>query len=69
MKEENTPKKKFNYWYLLLLVPFIAITWPGLYAFDEPRLFGIPFFYWYQMLMVLISAILTGIVYLKTKNE
>jgi len=68
MNEEHSQKKKFNYWYLLLLIPFITILWPGIYAFDEPRLFGIPFFYWYQMALVPISAILTAIVYFKSKD-
>jgi hypothetical protein len=29
-----------------------------------PELFGFPFFYWYQLLWVLISAVLAGIVYI-----
>jgi hypothetical protein len=33
----------------------------------EPVLWGFPFFYWYQLLWVLISAVLTAIVYVKTK--
>lgn len=69
MKNEKTQKGKFNAWYLILLIPFIITLFPGLYAFDNPRLFGFPFFYWYQLVAVLVSAALTGIVYFKTKEE
>jgi hypothetical protein len=30
----------------------------------EPTLFDVPFFYWYQMLWILISAAAVAIVYL-----
>jgi hypothetical protein len=56
-------------WYLLLLVPFIAILWVPFYASGEPALFGIPFFYWYQFLWILISAVLTAIVYFATRDD
>ncbi|GGH80109.1 membrane protein implicated in regulation of membrane protease activity [Pullulanibacillus pueri] len=68
MEAKNKTKKKFNYWYILLIIPFITTLWPGLYAFDHPRLFGIPFFYWYQLAMVIITAIFTAIVYIKVKD-
>jgi hypothetical protein len=29
---------------------------------------GVPFFYWYQMLWVIISAVFTAIVYLATDD-
>ena len=43
----------------LLIVPFIAMLWVGTYAHASPALWGIPFFYWYQLLWVIITAILT----------
>ena len=36
---------------------------PGLYARQTPELFEIPFFYWYQIAWILISAIITAVVY------
>lgn len=33
----------------------------------EPVLWGFPYFYWYQLLWVLISAVITAVVYVKTK--
>lgn len=48
---------------ILLLVPFIGTLWVASYASLTPRLWGIPFFYWYQLLWIVISAALTMIVY------
>ena len=56
-------------WYLLLVVPFIAILWVPSYAGGNPPLSGIPFFYWYQFLWILISAALTAIVYFATRER
>ncbi|MHA7986056.1 DUF3311 domain-containing protein [Rathayibacter sp. CAU 1779] len=50
----------------------IAIVMPlivPLYAFAEPSLWGIPFFYWYQLLWVFIAAGLLGIAYLIMRKE
>jgi hypothetical protein len=55
-------------WYLLLLIQFIAILWVSSYASAEPSAFGIPFFYWYQFLWILVSAVLTAIVYFATRE-
>jgi len=46
-----------------LLAPFVAMLWVGSYAKTDPALGGIPFFYWYQMLWVLISTALTMTAY------
>lgn len=48
---------------LLLLIPFIGTLWVASYASLTPTLWGIPFFYWYQLLWIVISAALTIIVY------
>ncbi|MFF9024906.1 DUF3311 domain-containing protein [Streptomyces eurythermus] len=48
---------------LCLIAPFVAMLWVGSYAKVDPTLIGIPFFYWYQMLWVLISAALTMLAY------
>ena len=44
-------------WYLLLLLPFVGVLWVPLYNSAEPAFAGIPYFYWYQFLWVLISAV------------
>jgi hypothetical protein len=56
-------------WYLLLVVPFIAILWIPFYASGEPAFFGIPYFYWYQFLWIFISAVLTAIVYFAARDS
>jgi hypothetical protein len=53
-------------WYLLLLAPFIGLLFPGWYATKTPKLFGFPFFYWYQFAWVIAAALITLIVYLAT---
>ena len=59
----RSEKKGRSWLLLLLLIPFIAMLWPPFYNFRDPALFGIPFFYWFQLLWVIITAILTAIVY------
>lgn len=48
---------------LLLLVPFAAVLWPPVYNHAEPMLAGVPFFYWYQMLWIAITALILWFVY------
>ncbi|MFE2260544.1 DUF3311 domain-containing protein [Streptomyces griseosporeus] len=48
---------------LCLIAPFVAMLWVGSYAKTDPAFIGIPFFYWYQMLWVVISTALTMIAY------
>ncbi len=49
---------------LLLLLPFIAMLAVPTFNFAEPALFGLPFFYWYQLLWILICSALVGVVYI-----
>ena len=53
------------YWIsgVLLAVAVVVPLMVSTYAKDEPRLWGFPFFYWYQLLWVFISAILVSICY------
>jgi hypothetical protein len=54
-------------WYWLLLLPFLALLYPPLYAHLTPRVFGIPFFYWYQAVWLAITAAITTLVYRRTR--
>ena len=45
---------------LLLLLPFVGTLLPFLYNRAEPALFGMPFFYWYQLAWVLVTSGLLG---------
>ncbi|WP_423392780.1 DUF3311 domain-containing protein [Burkholderia sp. LMG 21824] len=55
-------------WLWLLVLPLIAMVWVPSYSKIEPQWLGFPFFYWYQLLWVFISAVITAFVYFKTKN-
>jgi len=55
--------RKFHPIYLLLLVPFVALLWVPSYDRADPALFGIPFFFWYQMAWTLLGALCTWPVY------
>lgn len=63
MATPNGPVTRSHPVRLLLILPYIAILWVSSYNRTSPALFGFPFFYWYQLLWVIISAALAGIVY------
>ena len=54
-------------WYLLLIIPFIGTLFPGMYNALTPTLGGMPVYYWYQLLWVVITGLLTIVVYLATR--
>ena len=41
----------------LLFVPCIVALWVPLYNSVPPVLFGIPFFFWFQLVLIPISAL------------
>jgi hypothetical protein len=53
---------------LLIAAPFVALLWVSSYARSGPTLGGWPFFYWYQMLWVPVSAVLTAAAYLLVRR-
>jgi Protein of unknown function (DUF3311) len=59
----SSQKKRRSWILVLLLIPFIVMLWPPFYNFREPVLIGFPFFYWFQLLWVIITAIITAVVY------
>ncbi len=48
---------------LLLLLPFIVLLYPPFYNFKDPTFIGIPFFYWFQLLCIILTAILTAVLF------
>jgi hypothetical protein len=48
---------------VLLLPPFVGLLYPPFYARLDPRWVGLPFFLWYQFAWVIVTALLTGLVY------
>jgi Protein of unknown function (DUF3311) len=55
-------------WYWLLLIPFLALAFPVLYARAEPTLWGFPFFYWYQFAWLFLTSLVTLLVYVLTRR-
>jgi hypothetical protein len=43
--------------YLLLILPCLTAVWTPFYNSVEPRLFGVPFFYWFLLLLVPVSSV------------
>jgi hypothetical protein len=63
--ETNLQSKHRNWWSLLLVLPYIGLCFPQMYARATPALWGFPFFYWYQFAWVILASALMGIVYWK----
>ena len=55
-------------WNWLLLVPLVVTLIPPLYNRARPELLGIPFFYWYQLVVIGVGVVCTYVVYAKTKG-
>jgi hypothetical protein len=61
--DEHAPARPIAWARLLLILPFIAVLWVPFYNSAEPMLYGVPFFYWYQLLWIILGAVIIGIVY------
>ena len=54
---------------VLLLIPYVALLWVPFYNRHDPVLFGFPFFYWYQLAFVPITALLTWAAFRSMRDE
>jgi hypothetical protein len=61
------PTFRFRAWNLLLLVPLISLITP-LFNITEPRLGGLPFFYWFQLAVIPLGILCTLAVHLLTRR-
>ena len=55
-------------WNWLLLLPLVVTLFPPIYNSIDPRLFNVPFFYWYQMAAIVLSVVVTLAVYQKSRD-
>ena len=55
-------------WNWLLVVPLLVTLVPPLYNRDSPELIGVPFFYWYQLLIISVGVTCTVLVYRKNRG-
>jgi hypothetical protein len=62
------PTRRRSRWVLLLILPYLGLCFPRIYARALPTLWGFPFFYWYQFAWVIGTSLLLGIVYRKLKT-
>lgn len=60
--------RRASAWYLLLLVPLLVLVTPWFNSV-EPRLFGMPFFYWSQFAFVPVGVLCMAVVYRMTKDR
>jgi len=55
--------------YVLLVLPFAGTLIPPIYNHPRPALFGMPFFYWYQLAWVPATAALLGLFLALTRER
>jgi hypothetical protein len=68
MTDVQNKRGGWSWWYVLFVIQFAVVLWPPFYNKIEPTLMGIPFFYWFQLLWVIVSAVFTAIVYFATSD-
>jgi hypothetical protein len=69
VRSDDSGRRGHRGWYWLLVLPLVGTLIPPIYNSADPELIGIPFFYWYQMLWILISVTCTVVVYRKTRGD
>jgi hypothetical protein len=62
------PHETNTAWYWLFVLPFVFTLLPFIYNTRSPELIGIPFFYWYQTAWIVVTALITLVVYVKTRG-
>ncbi|MBS0279640.1 MAG: DUF3311 domain-containing protein [Proteobacteria bacterium] len=62
-------RRNFHPIYLWIVVPFVALLWVPFFNRTTPEFFGIPFFYWYQMLWTVLGSLCIVPVYLFKKRQ
>ena len=63
----SRPGRPTGWWVLIVLIlipPVVVPLWVPLYDKTDPTLWGFPFFYWFQFLLIVCSAVLTVSAYL-----
>ena len=68
-KPPEARRRERSRWYLLLPVAVVIPLLTPLYNRTSPELGGLPFFYWFQMALVVMGASVTGIVQLATRRR
>jgi hypothetical protein len=53
----------------LLALPYVGLLWVPFYNIHDPVLFGLPFFYWYQLSWVPLTSALIWIAYRSMRHD
>lgn len=69
IRGEGSMRLKRRWLVPLIFLPFFFSLWVPGYNTLEPTLAGVPFFYWYQMAWILLSALITIVVFIATDNK
>jgi len=56
-------------WNWLLLIPIVLPLLVPIYNRWTPKLFGFPFFFWFQIMFTLLAAAVTAFVFVKTRQR
>ncbi len=64
MDAARSPRKGAGWLLLLFLIPFVALLYPPFYNLTKPEIIGVPFFYWFQLASILVTAVITLVAYL-----
>ena len=68
MSRARNRRRGWSWWYLLFVLEFPAVLWPPFFNRIEPTWIGLPFFYWYQLLWVVLGVMIGTIVYFATQD-
>ena len=68
MANHQTKQSGWSWWYLIFIGLFLVSLWVPLYNRVDPTFIGLPFFYWFQLVLILVGAVLTAIVYFATET-
>ena len=49
---------RWHWGQVLLIIPFVAVLWVPFYNRAGPAFWGFPFFYWYQLLWIILSGLI-----------
>lgn len=61
--QTQAPGRRRAWLRVFLLIPFIVLLYPPFYNNINPTFIGMPFFYWFLLLCIILTAILTAVLY------
>jgi Na+/melibiose symporter-like transporter len=72
MTQSSRPRRRTGNWIviaILLAASLVGVLWVPFYARITPTLGGFPFFYWYQLMWVVITAVLMIVAFQAVKRD